>query len=179
MIRRVLAGLALSLGLIAPAHAEVVDEGPGGFTLRHQVPIAAPAPEAFAAFLALPSWWDPDHTYTGDASTLSLSPTVGGCWCETFPEGGGVEHMRVAYISPDQRTVRFVGGLGPLQGLGASGAMTLMVRPAADGQGSEALLTYIVTGYSAAGLDQLAGPVDFVLGQAMARYVAFAETGAP
>ncbi len=184
MIRRILAALTFSLsvvggGLTAPARAEVVDAGPGGFTLRHQVAIEAPAGEAFATFLELSAWWDPEHTYTGDASALSLSPTVGGCWCETFPEGGGVEHMRVVYISPDQRTVRFQGGLGPLQGMGATGAMTLMVRPAADGSGSEALLTYIVTGYSAAGLDQLAGPVDFVLGQAMERFVAVASGETP
>jgi hypothetical protein len=63
--------------------------------------------------------------------------------------------------------------------MGAAGAMTITVRPAEEGDGSIAVLTYIVTGYSAEGLDQMASPVDFVLGQAMARYAAFASGGAP
>lgn len=174
MIRGALAAFALSLGFIAPAQAEVVDQGPAGFTVRHEVAVAAPAPEAFQAFLALPSWWDPSHSYTGDAAALSFAPVVGGCWCEALPNGGGVEHMRVGYLAPDEGAVRLLGGLGPLQGLGATGAMTVTVRPAENGPGSVARLTYVVIGYSPEGLDRMSGPVDVVLGQAMARYVAFA-----
>jgi hypothetical protein len=179
MIRTVLAAVAAMAGLPAVAHAEVVDQGPGGFTIRHQVGIEAPAGEAFATLLELSAWWDPDHTYTGDASALSLNPVVGGCWCETFPEGGGVEHMRVVYLAPAQSVIRFQGGLGPLQGMGATGAMTITVRASEDRDGSVATLTYVVMGYSAAGLDQMAGPVDFVLGQAMERYAAAASGEMP
>lgn len=179
MIRTLLAAGLATLCLAPAARAEVVDQGPGGFTIRHETPIRASANDAFEAVLALPSWWDRDHTYTGRSDALSLDPVVGGCWCEAFPGGGGVEHMRVVYLSSTQGAIRFQGGLGPLQGMGAAGAMTITVRPAEEGDGSIAVLTYIVTGYSAEGLDQMAGPVDFVLGQAMARYAAFASGGAP
>ena len=43
--------------------------------------------------------------------TLQLRP--GGCLCETLDDGGGVEHMRVAFVQPGERIV-LTGSLGPL-----------------------------------------------------------------
>jgi hypothetical protein len=63
--------------------------------------------------------------------------------------------------------------------MGATGAMTITVRASEDRDGSVATLTYVVMGYSAAGLDQMAGPVDIVLGQAMERYAAAASGEMP
>ncbi len=164
--------IACLIGLAAPAAAEVTNQSPTGFTATQVVPIQATAAEAFEAFLALPGWWDRAHSYTGDASNLSLDPQVGGCWCERFPDGGGVEHMRVIYIVPDGGPIRLRGGLGPLQPMGASGVMTVDFEDSPDGFSSIATLTYIVTG--PAGTGEIAGPVDGVLGDAMTRLADYA-----
>jgi hypothetical protein len=39
--------------------------------------------------------------------------------------------------------------------------------------------TYVVGGYMAGGLDQVAGAVDFVIGEALGRLAAYAESGDP
>ena len=69
------------------------------------------------------------------------------------------------------------GGLGPLGLMGVDGNMTWEFEDA-DG-GTRVRFTYAVGGYMAGGLDQMAGPVDRVLGEALTRLKAFAETGDP
>jgi hypothetical protein len=158
----------------SPAAAEVSARSDTGFTVTVAVQAPATASKAFDAFLQLPQWWDPAHTYTGDGAALSLDPVVGGCWCERFRDGGGIEHMRVIYIVPDGGPVRFRGGLGPLQPMGAHGVMTIDFEDSADGLFSTATLTYVVMG--PAGTGAMAEPVDFVLNEAMARFAAFVPT---
>lgn len=170
--------MAVAAGAMAvaasPAFAEVTDAGAAGFALRHTVEIAqGDAADAFAAFTEIGAWWDPAHTYTGDAGRLSLDLSPGGCWCEQLFEGGFVEHMRLVYAVPGG-LLRFSGGLGPLQAMGAGGAMTIAFD-AREGGGARVTLTYIVSGYAPGGLQGMAGPVDAVLGQAMARLAAYAQ----
>ena len=50
---------------------------------------------------------------SGNSANLSLALTPGGCFCERFPKGGGIEHMRVTYVDPGKRVV-LTGALGPL-----------------------------------------------------------------
>ena len=47
--------------------------------------------QVYAAIGRVAAWWNPAHTYSGDAGKLSLSLTAGGCLCEALPEGG-VQH---------------------------------------------------------------------------------------
>ncbi|MFZ4122679.1 MAG: ATPase [Caulobacterales bacterium] len=178
-LRYLLVPAAFGIGLVwAPAAlAEVLDQAANGFTVEQVVSVDATVPEAFNAFTALPLWWDPAHTYSGDASYLSFTPEVGACWCERLPGGGGVEHLRIVYIAPDGGAIRMVGGLGPLQAMGASGAMTVSFSVAEAGAGTRVTLRYVVSGYEPGGMGAIAGPVDMVLGQAMARYAAFAGQG--
>jgi hypothetical protein len=69
-------------------------------------------------------WWDREHTYSGDAKNLSIDPRPGGCFCEALPpHGGGVQHAMVVLAIPG-KTLRMVGGLGPLQESGLAGALT-------------------------------------------------------
>ena len=55
-----------------PAAAEVVSAGPNGFEVRHSVNLVIPQQKAFEAFSRIQDWWSKDHTYSGDASHLSL-----------------------------------------------------------------------------------------------------------
>ena len=95
--------------------------GPSGFTVRITVHVAAPPSGVFDA-LTMPSrWWNPQHTFSGDASHLRLELKAGGCFCETLPNGGSVQHLTVVYVDPG-KALRLRGALGPFQSLGVDGA---------------------------------------------------------
>lgn len=153
----------LIAGLVSSSAGEVVDSAASGFTSRNTAKVSAP-PEVVYATLAdeVHEWWDAAHTYTADSTNISLDAEAGGCLCESLPGGGSVQHMEVVYAAPG-KTIRLRGGLGPLQGMGATGAMTFDLQP--SGEGTEITLTYVVGGYSSAegGLASLAAPVDGVV----------------
>lgn len=158
----------IALQVSTPALSEVVSSGTGGFVVRHVVSVKASPAAAYQRFVDIGSWWDPAHTYSRDGKNLSIKAEAGGCWCETLKDGGSVEHMRVVLAIPG-KLLRFEGGLGPLQGMGASGAMTLQFEPA-DGQ-TRMTLSYTVVGY-ATGKDMLeiAPAVDGVLSAQLERF---------
>ena len=52
----------------------------------------------------------------------SLDPRPGGCFCEPLEGVGGIEHMRVTFVQPDERIV-LTGSLGPLLYEATSGVM--------------------------------------------------------
>jgi hypothetical protein len=95
-----------------------------------------------------------------------LDARAGGCWCETLIDGGSVEHMRVVYVAPG-KALRLRGALGPLQGLGVEGAMTLSVKAAASG--TDISISYAVGGYVKDGFDGLSKGVDHVLAEQLER----------
>jgi hypothetical protein len=64
--------------------------------------------------------------------------------------------------------LRLEGGLGPLQEIGAHGAMTVAFE--GDGPSTKVTLTYAVGGYAPNGLGALAPIVDGVIGAQMLRY---------
>ena len=170
--------LPLVLVLIAgPAGAAVVDAQPGGFEVESTTAIAAPPGKVYAALIQPGQWWSSEHTYSGDAHNLTLDLRAGGCWCETLKNGGFAQHMRVVYADPG-KALRVAGGLGPLQALGVVGALTWTIKPAPGG-GVTLTQTYVVGGYAPGGLANLAGPVDGVLSQQLARLKAYVETGRP
>jgi uncharacterized protein YndB with AHSA1/START domain len=162
--------------LAAPtAMAEVTAAGSNGFEAREQAHVAAPPDAVYAALLKPQSWWDPKHTYSGDARRLTLDPKVGGCWCETMPNGGSIEHLSIVYLQPG-KAVRFQGALGPLQALGVAGSMTVTLANTSGG-GTNLTLTYAVGGYVKNGFDDLSKAVDSVLGSQVARLKKLIETG--
>ncbi len=57
-------------------------------------------------------WWDPAHTFSGQAANLTIDPRAGGCFCETLTTGS-VQHMIVSHIDAPRMLV-LQGGLGPL-----------------------------------------------------------------
>lgn len=162
------------------ARAEIVSAGPGGFNLRHvaDAPNVAP-PIIWAALADIAKWWDPEHTYSGDARNLSLEPFVRGCFCEKLGLYAGIEHGSVVYAMP-AKTLRIQGALGPLQEFGTNGVMTWQIEPA--GGGSRITFTYSVGGYADRPLADWAPIVDEVLGgqlQRLARYVTAGNPEAP
>src|SRR4028119_897927 len=85
------------------------------------------------------SWWDPQHSYSGQAGNLTLELKAGGCFCERLPNGGGIEHLRVVYVEPGKRIV-LTGALGPLLFDAVHGVIDVQIRPSAAG--SDLVLTY-------------------------------------
>ncbi len=157
------------------ARAEVSDAGPGGFTVVHEVVIDAPRRRAWqAAVDEVGAWWHDDHTISGDASRLRIDPVPQGCFCETFGAGAGVVHLTVTLSSPTA-LLRLTGGLGPLGLMGVNGNMAWEFVDAGDG--TKVRFSYAVGGYAPGGLDEIAGSVDYVIGEALARLKAYVETG--
>jgi hypothetical protein len=166
----------LFLALIAstsPASAEVVSASPNGFEVRQTVNLVVPPADAFDAFRNIGAWWDPEHTYSGDAANLSLALVPGGCFCERLPKGGGVEHMRVTYIEPGKHVV-LTGALGPLLYEAVTGVMDVQVKTIAGG--AQLTLDYKAAGFAKGGADKLAPAVDSVLAAQMKRYRAYATS---
>jgi hypothetical protein len=168
-----LAAIALLFG--SPAAAEVVSASPNGFEVRQSVNLVVPADVAFASFTNVAAWWDPEHTYSGDSKNLTLALTPGGCFCERFPKGGGIEHMHVTYLEPGKRIV-LTGALGPLLYEATTGVMNVEVRSAAGG--SQLILDYRSAGFFNGGAEKLASDVDGVLAEQLKRLRAYA-TGRP
>jgi hypothetical protein len=169
----VILSIAVAL-MAAQLGAKVVEKAPGALKIT-QVRHVAVAPDvAWRSLVHVEQWWSGEHTYSGNAANLKLDARPGGCWCETLPNGGGVVHMTVVYIAPNQR-MTLSGALGPLQTAGVTGAMTLQVTPK-DG-GTDVALMYNVGGYYPGGLDAVAGGVDDVLGAQFDRLARLIDTG--
>ena len=158
----------------APASAEVVSASSNGFEVRETVPLVVPSDAAYQAFGELPSWWDPQHTYSGDSANLRLTLAPGGCLCERIPKtGGGVEHMHVAFVDPGSQIV-MTGALGPLLYEAATGVMDIEIKKIAGG--SQLVLDYKVAGFANGGADKLAPVVDGVLAAQVKRFRTYATT---
>jgi len=158
---------AISSFLLMPyAHSTVADSGANGFTVKIAVHVAAPPSTVFEALTAPAHWWNPQHTYSGDASHLRLEPKAGGCFCETLPSGGSVQHLTVVYVEPG-KVLRLRGALGPFQGLGADGALTWVLQAASGG--TDLQLTYALGGYQKDGFENGAKAADAMLSEQVSR----------
>jgi hypothetical protein len=166
---------AAVLALIAgAARAEVTDKSAAGFEVTEKASIAAPPAKVWDTIMHPARWWNPKHTWSGDAKNLAFDPS--GCFCETLKRGA-VRHMTIAYADGSSQ-LRLFGALGPLQFTGATGHLVFMLKPAAGG--TDVVMTYDVGGYAKGGLaETLAAPVDVVLGEQLARLKKSAETGKP
>ncbi len=168
MLCAALAGSALA----GNARAEVLSVASNGFEVRETVHVAAPADKAYAALLLPARWWNSAHTFSGNAANLTLDARAGGCWCETLPDGGSVEHLQVVYVAPG-KVLRLRGALGPFQGLGVDGALTWSVKSNANG--TEISVSYAAGGYNKDGFDALSKAADHVLGDQIERLRKFID----
>jgi len=157
------------------AQSEVIDAGPGGFSLTNEVTIAAGRTEVWrAAVKEVGLWWSSAHTISGDARKLSIDARPQGCFCESIGEHTGVVHLTVTFVNTSV-LLRLTGGLGPLGLMGVNGNMTWEFFDADEGTRVE--FSYAVGGYRPGGLEAVAAPVDAVVGEALLRLKAHVETG--
>ena len=176
-MRTLIASAFLVACLSHTAAAEVIDSSTAGFTVREVVRIAAPPADVYRRMTGdVAHWWNPSHTFSGNALNLSIDPAVGGCFCEKLANGGGVRHMVVVYADPG-KVIRFQGGIGPMQALGVTGTMTWTIS--ADGPGTKLEVVYAVGGYSPHGLQGMSVASDRVVGEQVTRLKNLIETGDP
>ena len=153
--------------------AELVDSDDIGFTVSNSVVIQNGLERVYGDFKKIENWWSPNHTFSGIAKNLKLDVRPGGCFCEYFDISHGVEHLRVIHVRENE-LIRFSGALGPLQGMGAIG--TLTIRFTKTKNGTSLSFDYIVIGRK---LIPIAEAVDRVLFEQLLRLKKFSENGDP
>lgn len=169
---------AAALGLSAPACAEVTRTTDDSFVVRQEVVVEASPKAVWLALISPAGWWSKDHTWSGDAANLTLTPQGGGCFCETIPEvdepgrftlQGSVEHMRVIQAYPEV-ALRMQGALGPLQSEPVIGILTIAISKVP--QGTRIVWEYNVGGPMRYEVPVISKAVDGVMG---AQLVALAK----
>jgi uncharacterized protein YndB with AHSA1/START domain len=173
-MRPCLACLFVSLALLASvARAEVKEATPDHLLVQDSRVVHASPTQLYAALIDVGHWWNSEHTYSGDASHLSLQAEAGGCFCERWGDQSA-QHGRVLWAAPGH-LLRLESALGPLQGMAVQGVMTFTLKPASDGTTLQ--FEYRVNGASHSGLDQLASTIDGVLMGQLQRLQSYAQTG--
>jgi len=173
-MRLALAAICSGVMLLLPSgvFATVVESDPGGFAVTVERTLGPDTPDArqalWSLLIAPDRWWSPAHTWSGDASNLSLEAKVGGCWCEKLKDGGMVEHARVLLVEPQHRLL-LRGELGPLQHMAVTGKMEMAIG-ATSGKTS-VTFSYAVGGYGLHDSPGLAKAVDAVLSEQADRLV--------
>ena len=168
----VMASLLLATGLAGSAEAEVKSVAPSGFEIVETMTIHAPPEQVYAALGKIGQWWSSSHTFSHDASNLSLDLKAGGCLCERLKDGGSVQHLIVVYAAPGEG-LRLRGALGPLQMEGVGGTLAWALKPSEGG--TNLTQSYVVGGYIRSGMDNWAPKVDGVLHEQLDRLQRFVE----
>ena len=158
-------GVALAL-LPVLAVAEVKQGAPDGAIIEHRFQIAAAPSQAWQTLVHPERWWPADHTWSGVPANLSLAPDAGGCFCERWNDNSA-EHARVVMARPAE-LLRLRGSLGPLQEMAVTGVLTITLA-AKDG-GTEAVVTYRLSGDPTHKLDGFIAVVDQVIGLQFANF---------
>ena len=120
--------IALLLGLTLfssthDLHAQIKESSTNVFLIQSSRMVDLTADKAYAAFVNdFSKWYDASHSYSGKPENLSLD-LKRHCMLEKLDDGGFVRHMEIVFHQPG-KMFRMTGGLGPLQGMGVSGAMT-------------------------------------------------------
>ena len=163
---------ALALAITAsPVSAEVIETSSDGFTTRDSAVVEAGAQEIWLALITPGEWWNDSHTWSGDASNMTLEPQAGGCFCERIPASeadgaigleGSAQHMTVVQSFP-RKVLRMRGSLGPLQSEPADGVLTITLKPV-DGA-TRILWEYVVGGHMRYEVPVIARAVDGVMSQ--------------
>jgi hypothetical protein len=172
-------GIAAMLALMAAgnAGAAVKDSSASGFTVENVEVVVVDADTAWKALVHdIDRWWPKDHSWWGQASKLSIDARAGGCFCE-IAGTQQAQHMTVSFVDPG-KTLRMLGGLGPLQGMGLHGALEFRLEPG-EGGGTRITMYYRVGGYSPDDLGKFAPVVDKVQAQQLRGLADFLRKGAP
>jgi len=137
MTRDNIIGIAIAVALALPkaVGATVNDSAANGFSVTEAVHIGATPDKVYAELIQPGHWWSSVHTFSKNATNLTLDAKAGGCWCEKMPNGGSVQHLTVVFADPGNALV-LRGALGPMQGLGVDGALTIELKPGKGRHGS-------------------------------------------
>jgi uncharacterized protein YndB with AHSA1/START domain len=163
---RILPIAAAAFCAVSPASAEVTSSSPIHFDIESRVIVAATPARAYEALGQPGMWWNGAHSYSGNAANMRLELWAGGCFCETLPDGGTVEHMHVVQVLPG-RVIRMTGALGPLQAEALTGTLTWSLRAVPGG--TEISSVYLVSGHVRGDTGSYAAPVDAVLREQLER----------
>ena len=163
---------AVAATLPTAATAEVLQSSPSGFTLEHRYPIAATPQQAWRALVHPELWWPSDHTWSGAATNLRLEAQAGGCFCENWGEASA-EHGRIVMAQPGT-LLRIRGAFGPMQEMAVTAVLTVTLA-ATDAGGTEATVTYRVSGDASHKLDAFIPAVDQVIGLQFGAFAAYAS----
>jgi hypothetical protein len=169
--------MLLILTLAPSATADVVESTTNGFTTKTATEISGVTRAVYVALTAqVGSWWDPQHTWSGDPRNMTIDPRAGGCFCETLANGGSVQHMTVILAEPG-KMLRMRGALGPLQELAVVGTITWSLTEV--GSRTRVEMSYVVGGYMQGGFATVAKLVDGVLATQVQRLKQYIESGRP
>ncbi|GFD77366.1 ATPase [Tenacibaculum sp. KUL118] len=109
---------ATAYSSISIADVNYVDNS--GFSITNNSESQASIEVVYSHFIQhVDMWWPKDHTWWKGA--LRIDEQAGGCFCESTDTASAV-HMRVSYVEPNKKVV-MIGGLGPLQEMGVTGAL--------------------------------------------------------
>jgi hypothetical protein len=164
------AALVLS-GFATVAPAEVIEKDADHFVLRYSVALETTPEDIYGAVGEVGQWWDPAHTYSGDAHNLTLPLEVGACFCEALKDGASFEHGRVVQADPNLG-VLLAAPLGPLKGKTTKADWS--IGWSGGNRGYELIMTYVVRG---PGIGAFAEPVDGVMQTQFGRLARFIEYG--
>lgn len=168
--------MVATLLIAANAHSAVLESNASGFAIEETVHIAAAPDKVYAALVHPEHWWNSQHTFSQNAKNLSLDAKAGGCLCETLANGGSVQHLAVAAVMPGKMIV-FRGAMGPFQGQGVDGAMTITLT-AKDG-GTDLVLDNNVGGFVKGGMGKWPQAADGMLADLVQHLKYYAENGKP
>ncbi len=162
--------VAAGILMAQSALGEVKLATPDALVVEHRFQIAATPEQAWEVLVHPERYWPKEHTWSGDPANLSLVAHAEGCFCERWTDASA-EHGRVIMAMPG-RLLRFRGALGPFQEMAVTGVMTIRLEPK-DG-GTEAVVTYRVSGVPSQRLGDMAPGVDPVIHQQFAGFAALA-----
>ena len=78
---------------MTPALADPTADSSSGFTSSFRAEIKTLPAQAWGAIVQLPRWWNPSHTYSGNAANLSLDAQAGGCGCACWRDAAGLDKL--------------------------------------------------------------------------------------
>jgi len=145
--------------------ADVLHKDDNFFQVQKVVEIQANLGDTFERFESIGTWWNPSHTFEGDASKYRFNLEKQAL-IESI-EGGFVRHMDIIYWKPETRVV-LRGGLGPLLTEAVDGILIFDFKEKKDA--TIVAMKYTVSGRLDKGLlGEWANAVDYVLDEQLER----------
>lgn len=176
MLKALTAAFSLALTAV-PASAEIVSRTADSFTLRYSGTVSVGRGDVFGAIELISAWWEGAHTYSGDAANLTLETDLGGCFCETLPDGTIFAHGRIVASDDDHLTLD--APLGPLKGRATRAALTFSWPETAsllEDDETGVVVLFVVEGL---GVGAFADAVDIVMQGQHGRLLHLVEHGRP